>query len=235
MSSTWEEFLRSLPIYLPTFGGLLTRPKRFMASKNTKSEDTLRESLMFLVNSVILATLMTAPLLHPGVSIWMHVSQRLVATLLGVAMYAVALRIAWAIVGGRATVRSFFVTYAYFTGVLSVVFTFFQMLGEGIFRVLEPRLYVAIILWQRQNEQLFVPPGQVPGLEDSFVRVVAFLIFLAGVLASTVWGIACWGAYRELNGLSRRRSFVAFVIMGVLGLGVALVVFFVSIAMTPLP
>ena len=108
MSSIWEEFSRSLPAYVPTCGNLLTRPKRFMAGKNTGTEGALSGSLMFLVNSVVLATLMAAPLLHPGVSIRLHVMQHVVTTVLAVALYAMALRIAWAIVGGRATVRSFF-------------------------------------------------------------------------------------------------------------------------------
>ena len=112
-----------LPRYLADFGSLFLGPKRFIAQKNTRAKDTFGESLVFLVVSQFLTVVMTAPLARPGISLSVRLMASAVVALLGTALSAIALRFAWRLVGGRATVRSFFVTYAYFASVIAVVLT----------------------------------------------------------------------------------------------------------------
>lgn len=224
MKELMEKILTYLPRYLMEFGSLVSEPKRFMAQKNTTEEDTFVQSLLFLGISLVLVVIMTAPLLPPGKDLWAHLGTQAVGCAVAVSLVAVALRIAWRLVGGKATVRSFVVTYAYFFGVMSLVFTVFQLLGEGVFKVLAPDLYGQVIQ-AKLNKQ------PTPDLSDSSVPLISSVVLVAGFFALSVWGLVAWGAYRELNGLTKRRSFVALMIAGLLGWPIAAVMFFIQSAM----
>jgi hypothetical protein len=107
---------------------------------------------------------------------------------------------------------------------MSVVFTVFQLLGEGVFKVLAPDLYGQVIQ-AKLNKQ------PTPDLLGSSVPLISSVVLVAGFFALSVWGLVAWGAYRELNGLTKRRSFVALMIAGLLGWLIAAVVFFIQSAM----
>ena len=224
MKELIEKILTYLPRYLMDFGSLVSGPKRFMAQKNTTEEDTFVQSLIFLGVSLVLVVVMTAPLLPPGKDLWTYLGTRTVVASIAVSLNAVALRIAWRLVGGKATVRSFIVTYGYFFGVLAVIFAAFLLLGEGVFKVLAPELYAEVIQ-AKLNKQ------PVPDVSDSSVPLISFLILVAGFFLLAMWCLIAWGAYRQLNGLSKWRSFVALIISGLLAWPIAAVVFFIDSAM----
>ena len=223
MKELIKKILVYLPQYFTNFGLLFVGPKRFIGQKNTVEEDTFKESILFLGTSLVLVVIMTAPLLPPGKDLWSHVGATAVVFLLAVTLYALALRLAWRIVGGKATVRSFFVTYSYFFGVLIVTYTLFILLSEGVFKVFEPELYAKVIE-AKLNKQT------IPDVSGSTIPLVSFGILVAGIIFISVWGFLAWGSYRVLNGLSKWRSFFAFMIMGVLGWPISAIVFFVASA-----
>ncbi len=223
MKELIEKILAYLPQYLTNFGSLFVGPKRFIGQRNTAAEDSFGESLLFLGISLILVIIMTAPLLPPGKDLWTYVGANAVIYLLTVSLSAIALRLAWRVVGGKTTIRSFFVTYAYFFGVLIVIYTLFILLGEGVFKVFEPELYAKVIQ-AKLNKQ------EIPDVSGSTVFWVSFGILIMGWVFLSVWGLVAWGAYRELNGLSKWRSFFAFTIMSILGWLIAAIVFFVASA-----
>ena len=215
--------VRYIPRYIRDFGSLLSGPKRFMARQNTTKQTAFARSLAFLGFSLVLVTIMHAPLLPAGKSLWVHAAATGVTSLLSVFLYAIALRIAWRLVGGRADVRSFFVTYAYFFGVSCVVLVFFEVLGTGFLKLLAPRLYTMII------------SGLQAGISDStnadiWVSKVYLFIQLVGFAAVSIWCFVAWGAYRRLNDLSKWRSFFALLILGVLAYPLIATVVFFSIA-----
>lgn len=221
MKDLIEKILKYLPQYLVNFGSLLSGPKKFIADRNTTAEDSFENSLLFLAISVVLVVIMTAPLLPPGKDLWTHVGSVAVTSLLTVALSGVALRFAWRIVGGKATLKSFFVTYAYFFGVIVVILTMFHLLSEGVFKVLKPDLYSAVIEAKFKKQPL-------PDMSGTSIPLVSFSILLIGYIMASVWGLVAWGSYRALNGLSRTRSFVAILIMGVLSWIIGAVVFFMA-------
>jgi hypothetical protein len=99
-----------------------------------------------------------------------------------------------------------------------------MLLGEGAFKVMDPELYAKVIEAQLKHQPL-------PNLSENWVPVISFSFLILGVFFASVWLFFAWGAYRELNGLSKTRSFVAFVIMGVLNLPIFAIVDFVGSAM----
>ena len=228
-----REALAYLPRYLTDFGSVLIGPKRFIAQRNAKAEETFRESLMFLFYSVVIVFLLTAPLLPPGINIWLHLAGQAPKVLLGVSLFAVALRVAWAVVGGKSTVRSFFVTYSYFTGAISVVLFLFLLVAQGVVRVFEPEMYVAVRKMAELGivEQVWKLNELGYGLRPA--AITASLILLAGLVTTGMWGLIGWGAYRKLNGLGRWRSFGAFMVFGLLTYVVLAIIYFIDEALQP--
>ena len=228
--------LEYLPRYLTDFGSLALRPKRFIANRNPKADDTYHGSLVFLGVSVFLFVVMTVPLRPTEVDFHLYLGGQIATSLLAVSLYAIALRLAWRLVGGKATVRSFFATYAYFFGVISIITTLFLLIGEGILKIFEPEIYAKIRSLQRETEQVLLPLEtlrKIPGFIDSSIPAISVGILAAGYCVSGVWLLLAWGAFRQLNGSSKLRSFIAMMIMGPLGWVVAIVVSFVSQAIEP--
>ena len=217
--------LKYLPQYFKQFGSLLSRPKRFMGHKNTTAEEAFSESLLFLAISIVLVVVMTAPLLPTNKNIWTNLCGIAVVALLGVSLFAVALKISWRLVGGKASVRSFFVTYAYYMGVIIVIFPLVILLSQGVFKVFDPELYAKILEAEAKN-------APMPDMAGKKLPLISFAIQVGGYLCLSVWSFIGWGAYRQLNDLSKGRSFGAFLIMDPLALLVAALVYFVATALS---
>lgn len=219
-----EKILVYVPQYLMDFGLLLSGPKKFIYGKYLKSEETLVQSLLFLGVSLVLVVVMTSPFLFPGRDLWAHVGTVAIGFSLGVSLYAIALRLAWWIVGGTATVRSFFVIYAYYFGVSMVLLTLFRLLGEGVFKVFAPELHTRVL-------EAWLAKKPIPDVWGNTVVLISTWVFIAGFVVVFVWGIVGWGAYRELNALGRTRSSVALLIALVLAVPVIAISFIVMAAM----
>ena len=222
------EALAYMPRYLTDLGSVLAGPKRFIAGRNARAEETFRQSLMFLLYSVVVVCLLQAPLLPAGTHIGLFVAGKAALALVTVCLFAVSLRVAWAVVGGRSTLRSFFVTYAYFAGAFSVVWVLFVLVAEGVVKVFEPEFYAVA------NDANLTPKDRIGKLTELRVGPgldAAFAILVAGVVVAGTWGLIAWGAYRELNGLGKWRSVGAFMVLVLLAWVVNSVVYFINAAL----
>lgn len=223
--SPMKMVLTYFPRYLVDYGSAISGPKKFMAQKNTVSEETFRDSLLFLGVSTVLSIFATLPLVPDGTDLKIFIGSNAVAVVLIVSLFAVVLRLAWRLVGGKAGVRSFFVTYAYFAGVMMVVFVVFQLLGIGILKVFDYELYSQL---NRANQE----SQPVPDIWGNSVFLASFAVRMAGLLIIGCWGFVTWGAYRELNELNKWRSFAAFILTGLFVLPVMAIVFLVNAAIS---
>jgi len=225
MRDLLQYIVTQLPQYLADFGAVLARPKTFIEGLDTQTDQNFKRSLLFLTFSLIVVIVMTAPLLRPGQDLWMYVGARAVAALLCAVLGALVLRTSWWLVGGRAPMRTFFVTYAYFFSVGFVCFTLVTLLSVGILKVLDPELYQQVLEARIDNRPM-------PNVVAHAWGVVSYVIPVVGYFALVVWTIIGWGAYRKLNGLTRARSFYAYLVMWVLCVPATAVVYFVQAAIT---
>ncbi len=197
-------FVRYFPQYLREFGSLLSAPKLFMARKELHTTRSFHDSLHFLILSIVITVVARAPLLPSGDSIWVFFGSQAVVCLMSVVLFALSLRLSWRIVGGTATFRSFFVAYAYFFGVIIVSAVFVMLISEGVFKILEPDLHNKI-------RSAMIQGTQLPAIHGSVIYI-SLAVLAIGEVALAGWYIIGWGAYRQLNGLSKRRSLAAFLI-----------------------
>ena len=90
----------------------------------------------------------------------------------------------------------------------------------------EPELYSQFLAASQKRSAM-------PDLSESSVPVMALAIVGVGFLVISAWGMVAWGAYRQLNGLSKLRSFAAMLIAGILSWPVLAIVLIVGSAVSP--
>ncbi|MFT5706879.1 MAG: hypothetical protein ACI9ES_001168 [Oceanospirillaceae bacterium] len=137
MKALIEKVLIYLPQYLTDFGAIISGPKTFVATKNTQPDIYFNDALLFLGISIALSVILRIPSLNDSTDIWQQLSLHGVTVLVAVSVYSVILRFAWCIVGGKASIKSFFVTYAYFGGVLFILGLLIEIIKVGAFKTID--------------------------------------------------------------------------------------------------
>jgi hypothetical protein len=231
MKDLFEQILKYLPHYLTEFGAVFSGPKSFIATKlGNDAGDAFGEALLFLGISLTLVLLMYVPLLPAGKDFWSFAIPYYVSYVIEIPLAAMAIRAAWWIVGGRAPARPFFITYAYYVGVASVLIGAFDLVASGSFKTLDPKLYQEYSnASQSSQDWLQSNTDLVHRYAESYVTLTAALIEVLGTLFIVIWGLIGWGAYRQLNGLSKLRSLAALIISWFLFLPVVLISRFIDV------
>src|SRR6266436_3481629 len=233
MKDLFEQILKYLPHYLTEFGAAFSGPKSFIATKlSTDEGDAFGEALLFLGISLTLVLLMYTPLLPAGKDFWSFAIPYYVSYIIEIPLAAMAIRAAWWIVGGRAPARPFFIAYAYYVGVASVLIGAIELVASGFFKTFDPQLYQeysgsfekpqSMEDWVQSHADLLHRYAQ------SYVTLTAAVISGLGTLIIVIWGLIGWGAYRQLNGLSKLRSLVALIVSRFLFVPVALISRFID-------
>jgi hypothetical protein len=234
MKDLFEQILKYLPHYLTEFGAAFSGPKSFIATKvSADASDAFGEALLFLGISLTLVLLMYAPLQPAGKDFWSFAIPYYVSYVIEIPLAAMAIRAAWWIVGGRASARPFFIAYAYYVGVASVLMGAIDLVGYGFFKTFDPQLYqeysnAAIQKPQSMEDWVQSHADLLHRYAQSYVTLTAAVISGLGNLIVIIWGIIGWGAYRQLNGLSKLRSLVALIISWVLFIPVVLISRFID-------
>lgn len=224
MQDMLTSILKYIPAFLDEFIALVSGPKRFIARKNSQSIDNnFVNALAFLGISMILLFLLRAPLFHEDAFI-PNVVSAIVSALLIVVIYSAVFRLSWRIVGGAAPLKSFMITYAYYCGVLLVIIVLFMTIGEGVFKTTSPEVYAMAV--SANPEQAFTDAGIDPFDDDGFLA--SQLILYLGIWIAGIWTWVGWGAYRELNGLTKTKSIIAFVLVVVLSMPVHLATYYIG-------
>ena len=228
MKDILDKIRRYLPQYLIEFGAVFSGPKTFIEQRDTNSDETFSNALLFLGMSLALMVVMVAPLRPAGRDLWNSVAMVAAVALISVVLLSAAIRIGWWIVGGRASARSFFVTYSYFFGVAIVISTGFALVSIGIVKFFDPGLHGKLIEAGTKNQ-----PILVASKSESMLINVYLLVNGIGAAITSIWMFIGWGAYRQLNGLGIRQSLWAAVFSGMFAIPVVIIVHFIASAFRP--
>jgi len=225
MKELLEKIITFIPEYLMGLGKLLARPKTFLAKTRPNTKSGFRSGLQFLAISLVLFVISLTPLLPEGSDIWKNLAINSLSELLAVVVLACITRLAWLMVGGRASTRSLLTLYSYVASVVLVLSALTLIIADGTARVFNPALHAAIKQAQAAHQPI---PAQ---FSNAYLAAVGVLI--CGFLVLSVWFVASWGAFRALNQTTRGRSLVAFILTNILSLPATFVMFLISRALSP--
>ena len=217
--------ISEVPQYLMHLLDLVIGPKTFLASRCTPDADATNKATIFSGISLLIAFILQLPGLRKQVNPASQFALLIANELVVMVVTVLALRGAWRLVGGTATVRQPYICTAYIVGPMFFIFLSCLLTGDAVFRLIDPDGHALL-----HNNPLATLPQA--SLEKHGSSVMLFAL-LAGVVGSLIWLIAVQGAYRALNGVSRARSVAAFVVFQIIQ--IPLLVFAFALALTQLP
>src|SRR6516164_134727 len=100
MKDLIDKILKYLPQFFLDCGELIAHPQRFIAARDTESNDTFAEACLFLAISFALGVIAGLPYRRPDVDFWVGTAQYFAGNALVVVLFGMVTRIAWLIVRG---------------------------------------------------------------------------------------------------------------------------------------
>jgi hypothetical protein len=214
------------PGYLTDLLSLIQQPKRFVASRVSRDPVPIRDALAFLAISFALSWVVKMSFLRSAP--WLEVLPDAAFVLMEVLTYGAAICLAWRVVRGRAELQKIFVIHFYYSGVFLLLMVVWFMLLMGVIKSFDPVFYKAMLealyggtfpsFLQERTVQATQSPAAAP----------TALIVIVGFSAALAWLFAGWGAYRELNGVSKFRSVIAAIVFVALWFPISAVSFFIA-------
>jgi hypothetical protein len=221
MKDFLERVLKQLPGYLGQVLELLSHPKTFIEKKDLDAKNAMEGALVFFGISVFITFVACIPTLPEEQDFLTAITPRATLQLFVLLLSVAALALSWKMVGGKATMRKFFIVTCYLSGFMILVVSLFVLVATGSLRVLDPVEY----------KQVFSGHG-ANNFESFGYKVFAVILFTL-MLALIIWAFIVWGTYRRLNDLSRFKSAIAFCTYNALNLVVFTVAAFMFVALAP--
>jgi hypothetical protein len=228
MKEIVEQVLGYLPKYIPEFLRVLSSPKTAILERNKGRPDDLREGLIFYGISFFLIFPLQRALIPNQQEIWTHIAQSLALAIFIGSVAAALTRLAWRIVGANAPLDRFLVVYCYFSGVTLVVFMFPALIALGALKTFYPESYKPLtsVMFSTDKSPFDLGAAQeIQRLQGYWVYNIVYSVLGCFSIA---WYVIAWGAYRQLTGLTRLRSAVAFILTGIFLLPVAAAGYFIQ-------
>jgi len=212
--------------YFSDLFSLVTGPKSFLLER-WRDPGFVEASVAFYCVSIVIELLIGLPMaLKLGGSAATEILGTFVHNPIRTFALAAIVHMAWRLVGGKGAATKTLGTFLYMYSLLGLLYSCSQNFAIGLFRLLSPTesdaIFIAVI--EGRDLDVFQRVIQEKGLAPS-----AFLLGLASWPLLVV-PVACWGAFRVQNGVSKVRSITAAIVALVLGVLAYLALTFLSFA-----
>lgn len=209
MKDLIDKLLAAIPAYVRQFIALLSGPKRFVEGLDFESDTALEQALTFLAVTFALAFIVQVPLMPEKQNKEIFFGVSAVAAALSFVLSALILLASWRVVGGKLSWRKFAISSCYFSAISSLILLVAVLVAIGVLKLVDPA----------DAAKIFGGTPIDPAEVTNWTALIVFeAIGVLGYLAAYVWVFAVWGAYRDLNQVSRLRSGIAFVIFVLLSI-----------------
>lgn len=205
--------------YLDRFAKLIVMPKRVVRAFTAAPSGELTRSLMFLAVSLIIYSFLTVPLYLDRPHIVVVLLVQFFMLLLMTFSSSAILQLSWRVVGGTAPFSRYLSITSYYFGVNLVLGICIVAAALGIITLLDPPLLRALHAAAEGDISLLIA---IQPLQRGAFRAALWSIAIGNVLL-LIWTYSFWGSYREINGVSRLSSFVAFLIANVISLPIGVI------------
>ncbi len=206
-----EKLMGALPFFARRFVALLGEPKRTVLGLDLESDSALEEAFTFLAVSFGLSFLAQMPVIADMPVVFGKQDQATLFAIIAVlsalafVLNVVLLAVVWKMVGASLAWKKIVAVSCYFCGFSTMLFALCFLLGTGCFKMLNPVEYKDMF-----SGIYSIDPENTLG----FKLFLAFM--LLGVVASYVWIVYVWGAYREVMQVSKGKSAVALTLFTLL-------------------
>jgi hypothetical protein len=203
MNDLFSKALTGLPAYISQVLGLLSGPKAFVLQRDLETPESATEAYTFLAITLFLTLFAQVSILPEQKDYLLTFTSLAVIATFGLIIMAAALYCAWRIVGGKLSFRTSFIVSCYFSGISTLILLVFVLFAAGFLRAKDPANATQIL-------QGATPADPTGAAYVGFMSIVG-----VGLIAVYVWIFVVWGAYRQLNDVSRGRSAIALTVFTV--------------------
>ena len=203
MNDLIKSSLAQIPRYFMDLCDVAARPKTFLGRQDVDSDAGLNRAFVFYGITLLVSALIQIPMLPKAQSASEYMASTFLISMATLAMLALmsllALRAAWFVVGGKASIRQLFIYMAFLSGPISYLFLLFLITGDVLFRLLDPATAALV-----RSDPMYRP--------DDGGMLITEVFALLGFAAVAIWSIYTWGAFRALNQVTKARSLLAFIL-----------------------
>ena len=226
MHEALERVFGHIPAYLRTLSDIVPNPKRFVQHQFSQGDRQLENALVFLGISFLIGWVAKSSF---GDRSLMDLATDAVFLFIGILAFGLVLCLVWRMVKGRAPIQRLLIVHFYYSGVLYILYSCWFLITIGVVRVGNPAFYKLLMdNIHHANMKPFTQQESVTAISLSPGFLIAFLV---GFLAIVTWFFVGWGAYRELNRLSKLRSALAATMFIPSAFAVGILIFMMSAAM----
>ncbi len=202
MKDLIDKLIGAVPFFVRRLVALLPAPKKAVLALDLESDSALEEAFTFLAVSFGIAFLAQLPFFVGEKDKELAFGITAALSAFGFALIVLQTALVWKMVGAKPAWRQIVAATCYFSGVSTLLCLFFVLVGQGIFKALDPTGYKQALTGSSADAMnLFSSNG---------FRI--FLVFLVlGCVVTYVWIYWVWGAYRELMQVSKRKSAIALI------------------------
>jgi hypothetical protein len=215
-----------MPAYVSDLLRLAQGPKSFVAARVSEGTSPTTHGLLFLAMSFLLGWLIKTSFLRGDPLIELATGGTFV--FLQVLAYGAALCAAWRVVQGRAELQKIFTIHFYYSGVFLLIMACWFMALMGTLRAADPQFYADLLEATYGGSPVAFTLEGVERFLNSPALVPVYLVLLAGISALCTWIFMGWGAYRQLNQLSRTRSALAAMLFVLFLLPIEVLLFLIA-------
>jgi len=218
MKDLLEKVLAHIPKYVRDLMSVLSGPKSFLRERNRGTGDELEQALIFLGMTFSLVFLIQFPLLYSGREFWAAFATQLGILLLTLVLAAFALRLAWKCVGGKATAVRLLETYCYLSGGATFLLIVPLMMSLLVLKEFVPYAFQVSTTLRDDAGRSILDPDVLLKLQAELAlhpqaELAYTVLHYIGLSLVAVFAVIGWGAYREINGVSKAKSALAFVLL----------------------
>jgi hypothetical protein len=214
-------------LYLADLGGLVSGPKRFLAERLTRGESGLEEALRFLAFSFLFTVVLELPLARGNPLFEILADAGFVVAY--VLLFGCAVYLAWHLVGASAPFHRFITAYFYLAAVGKIIQTLFYVTARGLLRS-DRALYDEVMTNIYRGDLAWFTTNMTT-LSGNRVFQLSQLVLLCGWGVMFAWLLVGWGSFRELTGMTRSRSVLAFLIFCIISVPIYILTVLISAAL----
>jgi hypothetical protein len=235
MKDLIEKVVGYLPSYFLDAGRLFAHPKEFLVEKNINSDDGFVAAVLFAAVTIAIIFIFFIPLSTQSGDLWTRLGIVCANLAVSVVLTSLCVLGGWRLVGWKGSAKVVFSVVIYYVAMMNAILAAFTLVSFGLLKAYAPEIFDEYQTleekYDRNISQLLI--DWLPTIQDRpGLDVVRFsLVLMAlGLLAPFIWFITGWGVFRQINGLRRWRSAVAFLITVIFLLAVSFIAYFVYVA-----
>lgn len=218
MKDLIEAVLQSISKYIPLLVSVIANPRTTVPRLVHERDDPLRHALIFCGISIAITFVAQAPLLTAGQDFTTSAGALFMVKLFEVLVFNAILLMVFKLVGGTGTFEHTLSVSLYISGPIYLFVIFAQIIGLGLIASRDTEL-----AFNWRYGVLDTTSSQWTAFVNAYPGASLGLTALALVTLGVVigWYIYCWRIYRDLHGLTRWRSVLAYILAFVFFCGVA--------------